>query len=461
VPRNDNGGLTPQPPLPGGVNDTPQAGEGEDGDDTGAMRFAQAGSGVRPLQRHTTDGTAPTILAVGGHLKNTFCITRGENAFLSQHIGDLDSLETLRYFERSVEHFKMLLQVEPEGIACDLHPDFLSTRYAEELADETGRPLTRVQHHHAHLAAVLADNRTRGPAVGLICDGTGYGADGSIWGCEVLVGDAADYERAGHLRTIRLPGGEAAIHEPWRVAAVWLREAFGPGFHEELAIPFVEQMDAGAWRTLSEMIERGVNAPVASSAGRLFDAVAALIGLYHRVEYEAQAPMKLEAIAGPSPPASLRPGEGENDRRRTGETPVPRDGDGSPSRRGRERREDPANPYAYEVREEDDGLILDPTPAFRAMVEDISEGVSQSEIAGRFHTTFVAMLAEAAEVTARAQGIDMVALSGGTFQNRIVIEDLMDELERRNLRAIMHTATPPGDGCVALGQAAVAQARWQ
>ncbi len=433
-------------------------------------------SGVRPLQRHTPP---PTILAVGGHLKNAFCITRGTNAFLSQHIGDLDSLETLEYFERSIDHFKMLLQVEPEGLACDLHPDFLSTRYAEELAADAGMPLERVQHHHAHLAAVLADNRTRGPAVGLICDGTGYGADGTIWGCELLVGDAADYERAGHLRTIRLPGGEAAIHEPWRVAAAWLQEAFGPGFHEELAIPFVEQMDIEAWRTLEEMIERGVNAPMASSAGRLFDAVAALIGLYQRVEYEAQAPMKLEALAGPglTSQPSLRAGGGEHTNvsgsTTAGRSPgnsshAPSGTEGVPECRLRVRgrsaeaiRPQAPNPYAYALDDEDDTLILDPTPTFRAMVEDIQAGVAQSEIAARFHASFVAMLAQAAEMTARARGLDLVALSGGTFQNRIVLEDLMGELERRNLKAIMHTATPPGDGCVALGQAAVAQARWQ
>ncbi|MFW5867301.1 MAG: carbamoyltransferase HypF [Armatimonadota bacterium] len=444
-------------------------------------------TGETPVPRD--DAGPPTILAVGGHLKNAFCITRGENAFLSQHIGDLDSLETLEYFERSIDHFNMLLQVEPEGLACDLHPDFLSTRYAEELAETAGMPLERVQHHHAHLAAVLADNRMSGPAVCLICDGTGYGADGTIWGCEVLVGDAAEYERAGHLRTIRLAGGEAAIKEPWRVAAAWLQETFGPDFHETLAIPFVEQMDVDAWETLAEMIERGVNAPVASSAGRLFDAAAALLGLYHRVEYEAQAPMKLEALAGgngsPSPPAPLPLSQQTTLRgRERGENVMPghrarceRSGDvlsQSPSGtegvpecrvrgRGRSSEAFPSrtpNPYAYEVREAAEGLILDPTPTFRAMVEDIQAGVAQSMIAARFHASFVAMLADAAETAAEARGIDLVGLSGGTFQNRIVLEDLMDELERRNLRAIMHTATPPGDGCVALGQAAVALARW-
>ena len=367
------------------------------------------------------DGTDayPTILAVGAHLKNTFCLTRGRSAFISQHIGDLEDLTTLEYFERSVAHFEQFLQVTPKGLACDLHPDFLSTRYAERLSAERGLPLERVQHHHAHLAAVLADNQLDGPAIGLICDGTGYGADATVWGCEVLVGDAAHCERAGHLRQIRLAGGEAAIREPWRVAAAWLAQVFGAGFIDELDIPFVRRIDRDAWATLGSMIARGVNAPLASSAGRLFDAIAALIGLYDRVQYEAQAPMKLEAIA----------------------------------ERG-------AKAYAFELRDEAEGLILDPTPMIREIVAEIERGEAQAGIAGRFHASFVAMLAETAARMAQRTGIELVALSGGSFLNRIVIEDLMDELEQRELRPIMHRATPPGDGCVSLGQAVVALARW-
>jgi hydrogenase maturation protein HypF len=418
---------------------------------------------------------APTILALGGHLKNTFCITRGTNAFLSQHIGDLETLETLEYFERSIDHFKMILQVEPEGLACDLHPGFLSTHYAEELARDHALPLERVQHHHAHLAAVLADNRLPGPAVGIICDGTGFGADGTIWGCELLVGDAAACERAGHLRTIRLPGGEAAIREPWRLAAAWLQEAFGPDFADELAIPFTEQLDREAWTTLAEMMERGINAPEASSAGRLFDAVAALIGLYQRVEYEAQAPMKLEALVDPSPPAPLSvPEEGGGTTTAAGWKPAPLPLEGPPRaqravipppRAGSG--STPAHCLHAEERtagrggEVESPLILDPTPILRAIVDGIRQGASQAELAAGFHASFVMMLADGAEEVARARGLDLIALSGGTFQNRIVLESLMDELERRELRAIMHLSTPPGDGCVALGQAAVAQARWK
>ncbi|MEA3401899.1 MAG: carbamoyltransferase HypF [Armatimonadota bacterium] len=365
-------------------------------------------------------GQMRPILAVGGHLKNTFCITRGRNAFLSQHIGDLEDLQTLEYFQRSVAHFEKLLQVTPEGLACDLHPDYLSTRYAEELAEERHLPLERVQHHHAHLAAVLADNHLEGPAVGLLCDGTGYGADGTVWGCEVLVGDAAHYQRAGHLRPIPLPGGEAAIHEPWRVAAAWLAETFGPEWSDELAIAFAERIDRQAWATLQSMIERGVNCPPASSAGRLFDAAAALVGLFHTVEYEAQAPTKLEAIA----------------------------------ERG-------VAPYPHEIEVGEGAMLLDPRVMIRAMADDLREGVPASVIAGRFHLGFAQMLADAAERACQANDLELVGLSGGTFQNRIVLEELMDELERRGLRPVMHRATPPGDGCLALGQAAVAQARWQ
>jgi len=415
-----NGGLTPPAPLSLATQTARRKRErGQNGNDTTAGLERRP---APPNGTETADGNheRPCVLAVGGHLKNTFCITRGRNAFLSQHIGDLEDLQTLEYFERSVEHFKMLLQVEPEGLACDLHPGYMSTRYAEALAEQEGLPLERVQHHHAHLAAVLAEAGQPGPAIGLICDGTGHGEDGTVWGCEVLVGDAGGYERAGHLRTIRLPGGEAAIREPWRVAAAWLREAFGPGFIDDPDIAFVRRIDREAWLTLSAMMERGVRSPIASSAGRLFDAVAALIGLYDRVRYEAQAPMKLEAIA----------------------------------QRG-------GKPYPYELRDEGGRLILDPAPAIREIAEGPARGVGGAEIAGRFHATFVAMLADAAERVAQEHGIDIIALSGGTFQNRIVLEDLTAELERRKLRPIVHRATPPGDGSLALGQAAVAQARWQ
>ncbi len=355
------------------------------------------------------------LLAVGGHLKNTFCITSGRNAFMSQHIGDLADIPALEFFERSLAHFESLLQVTPEGIACDLHPDYLSTRVAERLAAERDLPLVRVQHHHAHLAACLADNHERGPAIGLTCDGTGYGADGTIWGCEVLVGDASGYERFAHLRPVPLPGGEAAIDEPWRMALVYSMEALGEEFAE-----MVRRSEHAGRKVIVDMIERKINCPLASSAGRLFDAVAALLDLHTRADYEGQGPMHLEAIAT------------------RGELP-----------------------YEFGIEREDDGYVLDPLPAIRGLLADVNALIPRERIAGRFHTTFVMMLAEIASIAARERDLDLVALSGGTFNNVIVVEDLMDELQRRGLRPIMHQSLPPGDGCLALGQAMVAHAGWR
>lgn len=351
------------------------------------------------------------LLAVGGHLKNTFCLTAGRNAFLSQHIGDLGDIPALEFFERSLAHLQSLLQVTPEAIACDLHPDYLSTRVAERLAQERGLPLFRVQHHHAHLAACLADNHQTGPAIGLLCDGTGYGADGTIWGCEVLVGDAGGYERFAHLRPVPLPGGELAIDEPWRVALVYALEALGPEF-----VDMVHRADHPRRRVVLEMVAKGINCPLASSAGRLFDAVAALLDLHTHAQYEGQGPMHLEAIAV----------RGES-------------------------------AYDFGLARAGDGYVLDPLPAIRGIIQDINALVARERIAGRFHSTFVAMLAEIATIAARERGLELVALSGGTFQNRIVVEELMAELQRRGLRPLMHQSLPPGDGCLALGQALVAQ----
>jgi len=380
--------------------------------------FLRRARGYVPFPVRLAEELRP-LLAVGGHLKNTFCLTSGRNAFLSQHLGDLSDLPTLEFFEASLRHFEHLLQVTPQAVACDLHPEYLSTRTAERLAAERDLPLFRVQHHHAHLAACLADNHEAGPAVGLICDGTGYGEDGTSWGCEVLVGGATEYVRAGHLRYVPLPGGERAIEEPWRMAAVYLREALGPGFADELDMPFVNGMDRAAWQLLEQMIARGVNCPPASSAGRLFDAVAALVGLHEHAAYEGQAAMHLEAIAVPG-----------------------------------------ARPYDFEIVEGGQAFIVDAMPAIRCIVADLQAGASPAEVASRFHATFVKMLAEAAERAAREHRLKLVALSGGTFQNAIVVEQLTSELERKGLMPLMHQAVPPGDGGLSLGQAMVAQARW-
>jgi len=362
--------------------------------------------------------TARPVLAVGGQIKNTFCLTCGDNAFLSQHMGDLEDSRSLAFFERSVEHFRSILQTEPELVACDLHPDYLSTRYARRWAEEGGRPLVAVQHHHAHIVSCLADSGHTGRVVGLACDGTGLGDDGTIWGCEVLVCDAGGYRRAGHLRPVPLPGGDRAIREPWRSALAMLSQF---GLDEELQ--WLREASAAAvpehhWELVSAMLRGSVNCPVASSAGRLFDAVAAISGVHLTGAYEGQAAMALETVAVPAPEA-----------------------------------------YPRVVIAGPDGiLVMDPARTLRSIVHDLRSGVAVGRVAGRFHRSFALMLCDCAEQVAAAEQIQHVALSGGTFQNRLLLDMLCTELERRGLTPLCHRRVPPNDGGLSLGQALIANA---
>jgi hydrogenase maturation protein HypF len=360
-------------------------------------------------------GPQAPILALGAHLKNTVCITKGEYAFPSQHLGDLDDAETLRFMERSVEHMMSVLRMEPEAIACDLHPDYLSSRHAEQLAEARDIPLIRVQHHHAHIVSAMAEQGVTEPVVGVACDGTGLGTDGTVWGCEVMVADASGYERKARLAEVPLPGGDRAIREPWRMAAVYLQNAFGADFAEELDIDFCRELDREAWRVLASMIETGTNVPLASSAGRLFDAVAALAGVQQVSSYEGQAAIRLEAHA-----------EATDD------------------------------VYPYDIGEGDRMLVIDPLPAIRAIVDDLRRGRSAGGISGAFHNTFVSMLADAVGLIAREGGLSRVALSGGTFQNEWVLTRLCQALRQAGLEPVVHEHIPCNDGGLSLGQAVVA-----
>ena len=239
--------------------------------------------------------TPRPILACGAELKNTFCLAKGERAWVGHHIGDLKNYETLRSFTEGIEHFEALFAVEPELVAHDLHPEYLSTKYALERA---GVETVGVQHHHAHLAATLAEHGERGPAVGAIFDGTGYGTDGTVWGGELLLGDCRDFERGGHLHPVRMPGGERAIKQPWRMACSWLLETLG----REPPLPplLAERVSEAEWSKVAELAGSGLASPLTSSAGRLFDAVAALCGIRSEVNYEGQAAVELEAAAAPA-----------------------------------------------------------------------------------------------------------------------------------------------------------------
>ncbi len=391
--------------------------------DDSVVRAVQIGSVRRPQFLRRSRGYVPAgetlpvsapchLLACGAELKNTFCVAKDERAWVGHHVGDLKNYETLRSFSEGIEHFKRLFAVEPRVAVHDLHPDYLSTGYARELE---GVRLIGVQHHHAHLAACLAEHGERGPAVGAIYDGTGYGLDGTVWGGELLLGGLAGFKRAGHLLPVRMPGGEAAVRQPWRMACAWLTAALG----REPALPAALEpfVPPEAWRAVAGLARSGVASPWTTSAGRLFDAVAALCGIRAEVSYEGQAAIELEAQCAMG-------GHGIY--------PLPLD-----ARR----------------------LVLDPRPTIRAIAGDVGAGVSVGVVAARFHDSLARATAAACELAAFRSGTRAVVLSGGVFQNRRLLERTAECLTAARLRVLMPERLPPGDGGIAYGQAAVAAAR--
>ncbi len=374
----------------------------------GAPRLLRRARGYAPLpvlMQHDL----PTILAVGAHLKNTVALSVGRQVFLSQHIGDLETPEALGAFERVIADFLRLYEATPAAVAHDLHPDYLSTRWAQK----SGLPAIAVQHHHAHLAACLAENGADGPALGVTWDGTGYGTDATIWGGEFLLGGAAGFERVAHLRPFRLPGGDASIREPRRTAVSLLWEMNGDGVLEQNEIEPVADFCVSDRHMLVQMLKRGVNAPLTTSAGRLFDGVSSLLGLYQVVTYEGQAATALEFAAD----------AGVND-----SYPFPLV-DMAPS-----------------------DLILDWQPLLEAIVDDLQRGTARGVIAARFHNALV----DGIVAVARHVAVERVALSGGCFQNRLLLEKATARLEHEGFSVLLHRQTPPNDGCIALGQVAVA-----
>ena len=357
------------------------------------------------------------ILACGGHLKNTFCLGKGRQAFVSHHIGDLENLETLTSFREGIEHFQRLFAIYPEVVVYDLHPEYLATKYAldTEISQKIG-----VQHHHAHMASVLAEHGLSEPVIGVAADGTGYGTDGTIWGCEIMTADLVGFERLMHLAYVPLIGGEQAVRQPWRVAAAYLARAYGDAFLE-LDIPFVNQLDRSKWRTLAQMASRNVNSPPTFSLGRLFDAVAALVGLRCEVLYEGQAAIELEMQA-----------------QQTGQQDI----------------------YPFDIGDQTPAE-LDVAPMIRAIVNDIQQGVSVVQIAGRFHRSVAELLSMACCKAREKTGLNTVALSGGVFQNRLLLEQLMVRLEQMAFQVYINRCVPPNDGGLSLGQIAVAAARLQ
>jgi hydrogenase maturation protein HypF len=378
------------------------------------------------------------VLACGAELKNTFCLGTENRAFLSHHVGDLENYETLRSFTEGIEHFRRLFGVEPQVVAYDLHPEYLSTKYALELA---GAELAGVQHHHAHIASCLADNDEEGPVIGVAFDGTGFGGDGTIWGGEFLLADLAGFERAGHLEPVPMPGGAAAIRQPWRMTAAYLDAIYGDGLPAGLA---VARRNAGRWQEVVTMARRGINAPVTSSAGRLFDAVAALLGVRDTINYEGQAAIELEQWADPAEPGTYQAAivAGPAD---SGASPGLAGSGGSAGSRG-----SGGNPGPLRVCGAD--LV-------RAAAEDLLAGTGPELVAARFHRGVAAAVARVCAALRDRSGLHTVALSGGVFQNLLLLGQVADLLEAAGFRVLTHARVPPNDGGISLGQAVVAAAR--
>jgi hydrogenase maturation protein HypF len=354
------------------------------------------------------------VLAVGPEQKNTFCLAREDRAFVSQHIGDMENAETLEAYERTIALYEGMFSVRPELVAYDLHPEYLSTKFALRL----GLPAIGVQHHHAHIASVTAEHGVSDPVIGLAYDGTGYGADGTIWGGEVLLADWAGFTRVAHLRPVPMPGGAAAIRRPARMALGLLlgveRGLLGhPGLRclQETLAP--EELT-----TIPAMVDRGLNSPLTSSMGRLFDAVAAIAGVRADAAYEGQAAIELEALA---------------DRTETGA-------------------------YAFGLVGEDP-TVIDPEPMLRSLLDDLAAGATAPTVSARFHNGVVAASVEVARRACARAGVSHVACAGGVFMNRLVLGGVVKGLDDAGLTPLTHRELPATDGGISFGQIAVAWAR--
>ena len=376
----------------------------------------------RPLMLRRSRGYVPDaltlprparrpLLACGAQLKSTFCLVRRDRAWVGHHIGDLDDAATRVAYAEGIAHFERLFDVHPRLVAHDLHPDYASTAYALE---REGVRTVGVQHHHAHLAACLAEHGSTAPAVGAIYDGSGYGTDGTVWGGEILVGDLSSADRAGHLLPVRLPGGDRAARQPWRMAAAWLQAAGAaralPPESLRRAVPHEQ------WETVCEMARRGFSAPWTTSAGRLLDAVSAICGIRATCTYEGQAAIELEALA------------------------------------------DVTDGGAYELPVDGD-LVIDPRPAIRAVLGDVDAGVPAARVSARMHRALARATAQACAAAAERAGLRRVVLSGGVFQNRLLLEWTTAACAERGLDVLVPRALPPNDGGISFGQAAVAIAQ--
>ncbi|MGD8293172.1 MAG: carbamoyltransferase HypF, partial [Desulfobacterales bacterium] len=378
----------------------------------GADRFLRRSRGYVPIPIFLRTDLLP-ILACGAELKNTICLTKQNKAFLSQHIGDLENLTTYEFLKMTAAHLKRILDIDPDIIAFDMHPDYLSTRFAQE---QQAVDKIQIQHHHAHIVSCMAEHKLEGPVIGLSFDGTGYGLDGTIWGGEILITEEHDFERAGHLAYVAMPGGAAAIKGPWRMAISYLQDAYGQNFYN-LGLPVFEEIEMNHLTIVSEMITKGINAPMTSSLGRLFDGVAAICGIRNQVNFEGQAAMELEMMAADTAESV----------------------------------------YDYEWLSNNTYEIL-PAPIILGIVNDIQNGKPIAEISAKFHRTLISLFVDLCMVIRKERDLNRVVLSGGVFQNSIFLTGMIKALEARNFSVFSHERVPTNDGGIALGQAVVAAA---
>jgi hydrogenase maturation protein HypF len=353
----------------------------------------------------------PSVLACGAELKNTVCLTKGRQAFVSQHIGDLENLATEQFFHLTIDHLQRILDISPEQVVCDLHPDYLSTQWA---TSRSGAPPIHVQHHFAHVAACMAENRLEAPVIGLAFDGTGYGPDGTIWGGELLAADLAGYRRIAHFETAPMPGSAAAVKAPIRMALAYLHHVYGRDLWD-LDLPAIDAMGRNQAEVIVQMCQQRINAPMTSSLGRLFDGVAAIIGLRRTVAFEGQAAMELEMMS---------------------EDPTDED-------------------YPFEWQSAGAVKQIALAPIIKGVVRDVQIGMPAFIIGRKFHNTVIKGCAALCAVLGKAHRLNQVVLSGGCFQNRLLLEGLTEALERKGMDVFSHRLVPANDGGISLGQAVI------
>ncbi len=383
----------------------------------GSSQLIRRARGYAPYPVHL-NFDSQQILGCGAELKNTFCLTRDDYAFLSQHIGDMENMETMEHFANTIALYKKLFRIKPNIIAHDLHPEYLATKYAQELAAKSSAlKLVPVQHHHAHIVSGMVDNGVESPVIGVALDGTGYGTDGNIWGGEFLVADYRGFSRMAHLEYLPLPGGELAIKKPYRIAIGYLLSLFGENALNQ-NLPFLRKVSNTETNIIRRQVEKKINSPLTSSCGRLFDAVSALIGVRSEVEYEAQAAIELEMLA-------------YDEIKET-------------------------DHYPFNITEQNGVSLIKLESLFSAIIHDLQCDTTQAKIAARFHNTIARMILELCQVISNKTGITQVVLSGGVFQNRLLLRKSVSLLEDSRFKVFTHRQVPTNDGGISLGQVVIA-----